>query len=198
MKDKISPHTRQMLERILQESWVGRQTCHRASIACKALGGQRYRRQWYSGDNWYLPAMVSSPAQGALGAPAGQPAPLRTMCYQPGRTPFFRQLDHLIATCLQIEDFSSISYLTQELLRDHSIENPPPEVVKQYRTQRRPYLRVTGHSQSSLVLSYRLEAQILKSNCMLETSGGMSPCFITWIISFLLDTATSPALYHQR
>jgi hypothetical protein len=172
MKDGVSPHTRQMLERILEEgNWDGaakhateRPTSAKPwAVLVTGVNGIRKTTSIYQ--PWF-PALLKE----ALAAPAGQPADFENDALPAGSNSFFRQLDHLIAT-LANEDFAQLYVLTQELLKEHSIENPPPEVVKQYSDLKAAIFtryRTLSELLGALLLG---EAQILKSNCMLETSG---------------------------
>jgi hypothetical protein len=172
MKDGVSPYARQMLERILQEgNWDGaaKHAIERPAseqpwaVLVTGVNGVRKTTSIYQ--PWF-PALL----QEALVAPAGQPADFENAALPAGSNSFFRQLDHLIATLCN-EDFAQLYVLTQELLREHSIENPPSEVVKQYSDLKAAIFtryRTLSELLGALLLG---EAQILQSNCMMETSG---------------------------
>jgi hypothetical protein len=172
MKDGVSPHTRQMLERILQEgNWDGaakHATERPASVkpwAVLVTGVNGVRKTTSIYQPWF-PALLKE----ALDAPAGQPADFANDVLPAGSNSFFRQLDHLITT-LANEDFAQLYVKTQELLKEHTIENPPPEIVKQY-SDLKAAIFTRYRTLSELLGAHLLgEAQKLKSNCMLETSG---------------------------
>ena len=91
-----------------------------------------------------------------------------------GQNSFFRQLDHMIATLCN-EDFALLYKLTSELLQlsdeNDSNVDPSPEVVAQY-TNLKAAIFARYRTLSELLGALLLqEAQLVQSNCLMETSG---------------------------
>ena len=89
-----------------------------------------------------------------------------------GSNSFFRQLDHMIATLCN-EDFKVLYWLTEKELEDNgnTPENPSSHIVKKYSDLKAAIFsryRTLSELLGALLLR---EAQTLKSNCMMETSG---------------------------
>ena len=86
-----------------------------------------------------------------------------------GTNSFFRQLDHMIATLCN-EDFATLYRLTRDCLPESSME-PSSEIIQQYSDMKAAIF--TRYRTLSELLGVVLlnQAQKLKLNCMLETSG---------------------------
>lgn len=88
-----------------------------------------------------------------------------------GRNSFFRQLDHMIATLCN-EDFALLYQLTSELLQEADTDSPPPPSTIQKYTDLKAAIFARYRTLSELLGAMLLrEAQLVKSNCLMETSG---------------------------
>lgn len=186
LKDGVNEKTRHMLQRILLEgNWDGAAK-HAATerptgvqpwaVLVTGVNGIRKTTSIYQ--PWF-PALL----QEALVAPPNvsddngtlASTTLTTNAFDPAVLPaggnsFFRQLDHMIATLCN-EDFAALYLLTQELLTEFAVEDPPLAVVKKYSDLKAAIFtrfRTLSELLGALLLG---EAQVLKSNCMMETSG---------------------------
>jgi len=172
LKDGVSEKSRQMLERILTEgNWDG--AAHHATerpasvqpwaVLVTGVNGIRKTTSIYQ--PWF-----SELLEEALIAPQGKSRDFDRAVLPIGSNSFFRQLDHMICTLCN-EDFAMLYAMTSKLLDEEMLDDPSPEVVKKYSDLKAAIFaryRTLSELLGALLLT---EAQMLKSNCMMETSG---------------------------
>jgi hypothetical protein len=170
----MAPHARQVLERILSEgNWdgaashaVNRNDCQPWAVLVTGVNGIRKTTSIYQ--PWFpqllQEALVCPPnAETTTFAPSVLPA---------GSNSFFRQLDHMIATLCN-EDFMMLYALTkQELDREGAtIDDIPKSTVTKYSDLKAAIFTRYRTLAELLGAVLMKQAQLLKSNCMMETSG---------------------------
>jgi len=164
-------NTRQMLRRILDEgNWNAAEkhaTEHLTidmpwAVLVTGVNGIRKTTSMYQ--PWFQELLAE-----ALTAPDDGPTTTIVRAALPcGDNSFFRQLDHMIATLCN-EDFSQLYALTGKYLKEG--EEPSKELIQKYSNLKAAIF--TRYRTLSELLGVWLlrEAQKLKTNCMMETSG---------------------------
>jgi len=170
--DTLSPHARQLLERILNEgNWFGAikeappvNSPLRKPWAVLVTGVNGIRKTTSMYQPWFghlLSEALCSPPDVDLTA---KPKNLPT-----GSNSFFRQLDHMICT-LTNEEFTKLySWAASQLPTDDSI--PSEQLVKDYSDYKAAIFsryRTLSELLGGLLLR---EAQKVNINCLMETSG---------------------------
>lgn len=164
-------NTRQMLRRILDEGNWNAAEKHATeqltidmpwAVLVTGVNGIRKTTSMYQ--PWFQELLAE-----ALTAPDDGPTTTIVRAALPcGDNSFFRQLDHMIATLCN-EDFSQLYALTGKDLKDG--EEPSKELIQKYSNLKAAIF--TRYRTLSELLGVWLlrEAQKLKANCMMETSG---------------------------
>ena len=170
LPDGLSSNAIQMLERILKEgNWNGaesyatqKMTEHTPwAVLVTGVNGIRKTTSMYQ--PWF-PDLLAE----ALIAPEGDGTEFDSSALPCGANSFFRQLDHMIATLCN-EDFAQLYALTGKELKDG--EEPTKDLIQQY-SNLKAAIFTRYRTLSELLGAWLLrEAQTLKSNCMMETSG---------------------------
>jgi hypothetical protein len=166
----MCPHTRQMLERILVEgNWNGAEKHASEKVtddmpwAVLVTGVNGIRKTTSIYQPWF-PHLLAE----ALTAPEGSNTTFDKRALPFGSNSFFRQLDHMIATLCN-EDFAQLYALTGQEMGEG--DEPPKALIQKYSNLKAAIF--TRYRTLSELLGVWLlrEAQMLKSNCMMETSG---------------------------
>lgn len=184
LKDGMTdPSARQLLERIIKEgNWDGAAKHAKNggegglpwAVLVTGVNGIRKTTSIYQ--DWWpellQEALISPPSSEDGDGSKKRKAPDMFALEQlpAGSNSFFRQLDHMIATLCN-EDFKALYCLTQQELKDTPASNPPSAVVKQYSDLKAAIFSRFRTLSELLGASLLKEAQKLKSNCMMETSG---------------------------
>jgi len=169
-----SPPIRQMFERILREgSWDAAAEHRRSSsgtpwaVLVTGVNGIRKTTSMYQ--PWF-----SDVLQEALISPIlnneGNEGDINKHTLPNGNNSFFRQLDHMIATLCN-EEFTKLYSLTGQQLLDDTSALPSIKQVQKYSDLKAAIF--TRYRTLSELLGVVLlkEAQMIHSNCLLETSG---------------------------
>lgn len=170
LSDGMSTTGRQLLDRIVQEgNWDGAENHAAAKItddlpwAVLVTGVNGIRKTTSIYQPWFR-ALLSE----ALVAPAGSKAVFDERILPSGQTGFFRQLDHMIATLCN-EEFCKLYELTGASMVDG--KDPPHELVKRYSDLKASIFTRYRTLSELLGVALLREAQKLKLNAMMETSG---------------------------
>lgn len=169
----MSPHARQVLERILSEgNWDGaathaltRNDCQPWAVLVTGVNGIRKTTSIYQ--PWFpqllQEALVCPPNAETTFAPSVLPA---------GSNSFFRQLDHMIATLCN-EDFMMLYALTKQQLdiEGATVNDIPKSTVTKYSDLKAAIFTRYRTLAELLGAVLMKQAQLLKNNCMMETSG---------------------------
>lgn len=170
MPDGMSESARTMLDRILKEgNWSGAESHAKQAItkddpwAVLVTGVNGIRKTTSMYQPWFPELLVE-----ALVAPEGAKSKFDERILPSGTNSFFRQLDHMIATLCN-EDFSLLYKLTGEEMKDG--EEPPKELIQKYSNLKAAIF--TRYRTLSELLGAQLlrQAQKVKNNCLMETSG---------------------------
>ncbi|EEC43947.1 predicted protein [Phaeodactylum tricornutum CCAP 1055/1] len=172
LQDGVSKSSRQLLERILTEGKWDEGAKHATerpdsvqpwAVLVTGVNGIRKTTSIYQ--TWF-PNLLGE----ALVAPDGAKTDFSNQVLPVGSNSFFRQLDHMIATLCN-EDFGLLYSMTSELLDEQMLKDPPRDVIKKYSDLKAAIFtryRTLAELLGALLLT---EAQLVKSNCMMETSG---------------------------
>ena len=170
LPEGLSSNAIQMLDRILEEgNWNGAETyavqkrTDHTPWAVLVTGVNGIRKTTTIYQSWF-PDLLAE----ALIAPEGYDTGFDRGSLPCGANSFFRQLDHMIATLCN-EDFAQLYALIGKELKDG--EEPTKDLMRQYSNLKAAIF--TRYRTLSELLGVWLlrEAQTLKSNCMMETSG---------------------------
>jgi hypothetical protein len=213
----ISSNARQLLARIVQEgNWDGAARHAASNIAddlpwavlVTGVNGIRKTTSMYQ--PWFTALLTE-----ALVAPAGRPAVFDTSVLPSGQTAFFRQLGKLVCSSLRVTSVS-VSTDSHFFTKDHMIaticneefsvlykltglamnegQDPPRDLVRKYSDLKASIFSRYRTLSELLGVALLREAQKLKSNCMMETSGRDVAMF-TYVDEFFSEGYNKLALH---
>jgi hypothetical protein len=173
----MSPHARQVLERILsQGNWDGAAAhavtrtndydCQPWAVLVTGVNGIRKTTSIYQ--PWF-PQLLQ---EALVCPPNAETTTFAPFVLPVGSNSFFRQLDHMIATLCN-EDFMMLYALTKQQLdiEGATINDIPKSTVTKYSDLKAAIFTRYRTLAELLGAVLMKQAQLLKSNCMMETSG---------------------------